>query len=181
MKSNQVQVLVVAPRPARGVAARRPSATTARRCLPGARRGLVRQERGVGFHRQQEHGTARVIVSRSTAGRGPSSAAGARRRARSRQGEDHRGRQGEGQIPSIAWALASAAIDPVDAVGAGICGGQSMASPSVGGVVCGSSRWWAAVGRKESEREEIRGKESGGGGLGVGPCGRRLAWRTQPG
>jgi hypothetical protein len=125
MKSNQVQVLVVAPRPARGVAARRPSATTARRCLPGARRGLVRQERGVGFHRQQEHGTARVIVSRSTAGRGPSSAAGARRRARSHRErttvvgrERARSRRSRGRwrlrrsIPLMRWAPASAAVNP---------------------------------------------------------------------
>jgi hypothetical protein len=69
------------------------------------------------------------------------------------------------------WASASAAVD-------------SIALLSVGGSVCGGSRWWAAVGavgRMESEREEIRGKDSGAGGLGVGgptrtrPCGANSA------
>jgi hypothetical protein len=63
------------------------------------------------------------------------------------------------------WALTSAAV-------------ESMASPSVGGVVYDGSRWWAAVrtvGRKESEREEMRGKESRGGGL-EGWGGPTRAW-----
>jgi hypothetical protein len=117
--------------PARGAAARLCDAAAS--SSSAARPRLEGARRG-----REEHGAAPDPARERTTVVG-------RERARSRRKRGRRRLQRSS--PSMRWASASAAVD-------------SIAFLSVGGSVCVGSRWWAAVGavgRMESEREEMRG------------------------